>query len=107
MSPLLTTRTEGRVLLVEMARPQEGNALNRELQTELAGAWRRLETDGELLTGVLHGSGGVFSVGHDVQELASGSGEQADPAPADGLFPHSSVQTGDCRGGRRLLRAWL
>ena len=89
MSPLLTTRTEGRVLVVEMARPQEGNALNRELQTELAVAWRRLESDEELLAGVLHGSGGVFSVGHDVQELASGSGDQVDPAPADGLFPHS------------------
>ena len=89
MSPLLTTRTEGRVLVVEMARPQEGNALNRELQTELASTWRQLEANEELHAGVLHGVGRVFSVGHDVNELASGSGDQADPAPADGLFPHS------------------
>ena len=89
MSPLLTTRTEGRVLVVEMARPQEGNALNRELQTELASAWRQLEANEELHAGVLHGGGRVFSVGHDVNELASGSGDEADPAPADGLFPHS------------------
>ena len=89
MSPLLTTRTEGRVLLVEMARPQEGNALSRELQSELAGAWHQLETNEDLLTGVLHGSGGVFSVGHDVKELASGSGDRADPSPGNGLFTNS------------------
>ena len=89
MAPLLSTRTQGRVLVVEMARPQEGNALSRELQAELAGAWRQLEAGEELLVGVLHGSGGIFSVGHDLQELASGSGNQADPEPDDGLFPYS------------------
>jgi enoyl-CoA hydratase len=104
MSPLLTTRTEGRVLVVEMARPQEGNALNRELQTELASAWRQLEANEELHAGVLHGGGRVFSVGHDVNELASGSGDQADPAPPDGLFPHSlskpviAAVEGECFG---------
>ena len=104
MSPLLTTRTEGRVLVVEMARPQEGNALNRELQTELASTWRQLEANEELHAGVLHGVGRVFSVGHDVNELAAGSGDQADPSPADGLFPHSlskpviAAVEGECFG---------
>ena len=104
MSHLLTTRTEGRVLVVEMARPQEGNALNRELQTELASAWRQLEANEELHAGVLHGVGRVFSVGHDVNELAAGSGDQADPSPADGLFPHSlskpviAAVEGECFG---------
>ena len=104
MPPLLTTRTEGRVLVVEMARPQEGNALNRELQTELASTWRQLEANEELHAGVLHGVGRVFSVGHDLNELAAGSGDQANPSPADGLFPHSlskpviAAVEGECFG---------
>ena len=104
MSPLLTTRTEGRILVAEMARPQEGNALNRELQTELASAWRQLEANEELHAGVLHGGGRVFSVGHDLNELAAGSGDQANPSPADGLFPHSlskpviAAVEGECFG---------
>ena len=80
------------VLVVEMQRPGEGNSLSRALQEELSAAWSQLEADDELLVGVLHGNGGVFSTGHDVAELLAGSGEgpgeETGPAPLDGLFPH-------------------
>ena len=85
MPSLSTTRREAGVLLVEMERPGNGNALDRALQQEICEAWGLLESDDELLVGVLHGTGGTFSVGHDVAELAAG---QAGPAPLEGLFPH-------------------
>ncbi len=78
---------EGPVLLVEMQRPEAGNALNRELQEGLVSAWEELEADDALIIGVLHGSGGIFSVGHDVSELAAGSGG-ASSEPVEGLFPY-------------------
>ena len=88
MSPLVSIWKEQRVLVVEMVRTETRNALSRSLQRELTEAWRQLEADDDLLVGVLHGGGGVFSVGHDVPELSGGSGDEADPVPVDGLFPH-------------------
>ena len=85
MASLSMTRREAGVLVVEMERPGKGNSLDRALQQEICDAWGLLESDDELLAGVLHGGGGVFSVGHDVAELAA---EQADPVPLQGLFPH-------------------
>ena len=76
---------EGPVLLVEMQRPEPGNALNRELQEGLVTVWQELEARDDLVVAVLHGAGGDFSVGHDVTEL---SGGDVSPEPADGLFPY-------------------
>lgn len=66
----LVTRTDGNVLVVELARADKGNALNRELQQQLANIWRAFEEDDNLRVAVLQGAGGVFSIGHDVAELA-------------------------------------
>ena len=89
MPPLVSILREEKVLVIGLARPETGNALSRSLQGELAEAWTQLEADDGLLVGVLHGEGGVFSVGHDVSELTYGSGDQADPAPDAGLFPNT------------------
>jgi enoyl-CoA hydratase len=85
----LTKRREGKVLVLELARPKEGNALNRALQRELSAAWRELEDDDGVVAAVLHGSEGVFSIGHDSDELAEGQGAEASPVPEEGLFPLS------------------
>ena len=77
---------QGPVLLVEMRRPESGNALSRELQQALVAAWDELESEDGLLVGVLHGAGGDFSVGHDVEELLSGG---VSPDPVEGLFPYA------------------
>ena len=82
----LSYNAEGQVLLVEMQRTESGNALDRELQEGLVSAWAQLESDDGLLVGVLHGSGGVFSVGHDLRELSSGG--ETSTEPLDGLFPY-------------------
>lgn len=84
-SPVNLTR-QGPVLLVEMRRPEGGNALSREMQQGLVAAWEELESEDGLLVGVLHGSGGGFSVGHDVEELLSGG---VGPDPLEGLFPYT------------------
>ncbi len=81
----LDTRIEGPVLSVGLARADRGNALNRSLQRELALTWASFESDDNLRIAVLHGAATVFSIGHDVAELA------ADPAvgpiPDEHLFP--------------------
>jgi enoyl-CoA hydratase/carnithine racemase len=58
------------VLVVELARAGQGNALNREVQQQLVETWQTFEDDDNLRVAVLQGAGDVFSIGHDVQELA-------------------------------------
>ncbi len=81
----LVKRTEGNLLVVELARTGQGNALNRELQQQLAETWQAFEEDDNLSVAVLHGGGGVFSIGHDVAELAANP--SLSPLPIDDLFP--------------------
>jgi enoyl-CoA hydratase/carnithine racemase len=86
---LLTERIDGHVLTLELARAECGNALNRELQRALAEAWERFENDDLLRVAVLHGAPEVFSIGHDVAELAADA--SASPVPDAGMYPlHSS-----------------
>jgi enoyl-CoA hydratase len=81
----LVKRTEGNLLVVELAPVPQGNALNRELQQQLAETWRAFEDDDGLRVAVLCGAHDVFSIGHDVAELAGDP--SLSPLPDDGLFP--------------------
>jgi len=81
----LKKRTEGSVLVIELARPAAGNALNRELQAELIAAWQAFEDDDALRVAVLQGASDVFSIGHDVAELAADPTRS--PVADDALFP--------------------
>ena len=83
----LSTSRQGNVLTVELKRPAQGNALNRQLQQELASTWQELEDTDDLLVGVLTGSPDVFSIGHDREELLNGKGEAASTRAVEGLFP--------------------
>ena len=89
MPEFLSYREEGPVLVIQLKRPESGNALNRQLQRELIAAWEHLEAEDGLLVGVVHGSGGVFSVGHDVPELLNEADDSSMAAPLDGLFPYT------------------
>jgi enoyl-CoA hydratase len=82
---LLTDRIDGNVLTVELARADCGNALNRTLQRELAEAWERFENDDSLRVAVLRGAPDVFSIGHDVTELAADA--SASPISDQGMYP--------------------
>lgn len=81
----LIKRIEGNVLVVELTRAAQGNALNRDLQQQLAATWQAFEEDDKLRVAVLQGAPNVFSVGHDVQELAGDAA--ASPLPELELFP--------------------
>ena len=81
----LVKKTEGNVLVVELTRSHKGNALNRELQQQLAATWQAFEDADELRVAVLQGAANVFSIGHDVRELASD--ESISPVPDNELFP--------------------
>lgn len=82
---LLIKRTEGNVFVVELTRADQGNALNRELQQQLAQTWQEFEDTDNLRVAVLQGAANVFSIGHDVKELASDA--SISPLPDNELFP--------------------
>lgn len=73
----------GRVAYVTINRPEAMNALNREVQTGLADAWREVEADADIFAAVLSGSGGrAFSAGADLKTMETGDdrGEPVIPA---------------------------
>jgi enoyl-CoA hydratase/carnithine racemase len=78
-------RTDGQVLIVELARADRGNALNRALQKDLARTWEMFDNDDDLRVAVLHGAPDVFSIGHDVAELAADA--TASPVCSEDLYP--------------------
>ncbi|MCC7079461.1 MAG: enoyl-CoA hydratase/isomerase family protein [Burkholderiales bacterium] len=81
----LTIRHDGPVTMIELARADRGNALNRALQTQLAQAWEAFENDDARRVAVLHGAPEVFSIGHDVRELADDL--SLSPLVDDGFYP--------------------
>jgi len=81
----LRQRIDGNVLTIELARADCGNALNRALQRELAEAWERFDVDENLRVAVLQGAPNVFSIGHDVAELAAD--DSASPVVEEGMYP--------------------
>ena len=64
---LLTTRTEGSVLIISLARPEKRNALNDALILELGRLFADLDPD--IKAAVLTGEGEHFSAGLDLSEL--------------------------------------
>jgi enoyl-CoA hydratase/carnithine racemase len=63
---LVSTRREGRVLLVAMERVAKRNAIDRAMADALDAALNDLDDDDELWAGVLTGAPDVFSAGSDL-----------------------------------------
>ena len=63
---LVTTRREGRTLVISMQREAKRNAVNRELADAIDAALGELDDDTELWSGVLTGTPSVFSAGSDL-----------------------------------------
>lgn len=57
------------VTILSINRPDKQNAMNEALLNELATHLARFENDNEARAIVLHGIGGNFSVGYDIDEL--------------------------------------
>ena len=63
---IVATRREGHVLLITMQRPAKRNAIDRAMADALDTALNELDDDPEVWTGVLTGTGDVFSAGSDL-----------------------------------------
>jgi enoyl-CoA hydratase/carnithine racemase len=66
VSELVTTRRDGRVLVVTMARESKRNAVDRTLADAIDAALNELDDDPELWVGVLTGGPAFFSAGSDL-----------------------------------------
>jgi enoyl-CoA hydratase len=67
----LTIEARGAVRVVRLNRPQQLNAIDRDLHWALANVWRLLAADSEARAVVLTGSGRAFSAGGDLDWIAS------------------------------------
>lgn len=65
----ITTRVDGHVLHIGVARADKRNAFDRAMNTALAEAYHRLATDDDLRVGVLFAHGDHFSAGLDLADV--------------------------------------
>lgn len=79
---LVRADAEGGVLTITINRPEQRNAINRDVAVELAAALDRLDADPDLAVGLLTGEGGTFSAGMDLKAFATG---QTPVIPGRGL----------------------
>lgn len=67
----LTVEAEGPVRIVTLNRPDELNAVNRELHCALANVWRQIAADTEAKAVILTGAGKAFSAGGDLDWITT------------------------------------
>src|ERR1041384_1994814 len=70
---LVNPQIEKNVALIQLNRPKELNALNRQLMTELKDALQQLDADDNVRVIVLTGSEKAFAAGADIKEMADAS----------------------------------
>lgn len=87
-SPCLLEKREGRVLVLQLNRPERLNALNAELHERLHRALSTAATDAEVGVVVLTGSGRAFSAGGDLGGGGSTTGPMTQESRADTLLRH-------------------
>src|ERR1700761_9112841 len=71
-SAAVLTETDGGVLKIVLNRPEARNSLNLDLVDGLAAALARLDSDPDLVAGVIYGSGDFFSSGMDLKAFLAG-----------------------------------
>jgi enoyl-CoA hydratase len=121
----LDFRSDGRVAVVTISRPEAKNALDPATLTELANVWRRIGADEGVRAAVLTGDGDAFCAGMDLKKtipaarrLASGERIGDDEFAGLRAIPAATLQTdrpkkpivaavnGHCRGqGTDILLA--
>jgi enoyl-CoA hydratase len=78
---------DGPVVVITLDRPEVANAIDRPTAAELAAAFRRFESDGELAVAVLTGANGKFCCGADLKAMRSGDPERMSLVTPDGDGP--------------------
>lgn len=74
----LKLERDGKVALLYINRPQQLNALNRELLQELERALEEVEADGEIGALVITGQGRAFVAGADIREMKDFGPQEAE-----------------------------
>jgi enoyl-CoA hydratase/carnithine racemase len=72
VSEFVRVQTEGAVGTIRLDRPPM-NALNAQVQDELAGAAAQVTADGQIRAVVIYGGDKVFAAGADIKEMAEAS----------------------------------
>jgi enoyl-CoA hydratase len=67
--PAVVIERQGRVLVVELNRPEKRNAVNSEVMCRLYDAWVELDRDDALGVAILTGRGNTFCAGMDLGEI--------------------------------------
>jgi len=76
VSDAVRVERAGAVFTVLLSRPQRRNAVDGETAAALAEAFRRFDADEEAAVAVLHGEGGVFCAGADLQAVGTPAGNR-------------------------------
>ena len=76
---MVRIEVEGPVWTVILSRPERRNAVNRPTAEALAAAFRAFDDDATAAVAVLWGEGGTFCAGADLQAIAAGTPNRAEP----------------------------
>ncbi len=80
-------RSDGRVAIVTIDRPEVANAIDAPTALELADAFRRFDAEESASVAVLTGAGGTFCAGADLKAMRSGEPERVSRLSPDGDGP--------------------
>lgn len=73
----IVTDKYGAITIISLNRPEEKNIINRRMAAKLTEAITNFENDVSAKIGILHGIGGNFSAGYDLNELMKDAKEPA------------------------------
>ena len=79
MSDAVRVERSGPVFTVLLSRPERRNAVDGATAVALAEAFREFDADHAAAVAVLHGEGGVFCAGADLQAVGSDAGNRVSP----------------------------
>jgi enoyl-CoA hydratase len=80
VSGAVSVSSDGPVTTVVLSRPERRNAVDGPTAAALADAFRAFDADPDAAVAVLHGEGGVFCAGADLQAIGTAEGNRVDPA---------------------------
>jgi enoyl-CoA hydratase len=72
MSELVKVEIIDRIMVITVNRPEARNAINFETAHEMAKAFSQLDSNNDVVLGILTGAGNTFSSGMDLKAFASG-----------------------------------
>jgi enoyl-CoA hydratase len=93
----LSYETDGHVTTLTYDRPEQRNAVSREMNDELHHAWQRFRDDEEAFVLVITGRGDAFCAGWDLQDAAD-----LEQPEWDEFRKHVTNSPGDCGYTRRI-----